>query len=1176
MYVKSLTLKGFKSFADPVTLDLQPGVNVVVGPNGSGKSNVIDAVAWVLGAQGARSLRGAKMDDVIFAGTGKRNALGRAEVSLTIDNGDGRIPMEFSEVTITRTLFRTGESEYAINGVGCRLLDIQELLSDSGVGRQQHVIVSQGNLDAVLTARPEDRRMIIEEAAGVLKFRKRREKSQRRLEGTEQNLERLQDLVREVRQQLRPLQKQADAAMRHDTVAEELRNLRLFTTSRDVQQLQHRHNNAAAEFEELNERNAALREELAEADTQVGNAEIEVASTANDDLSGQVERLEGLFQKAKGLSALMAERKRTFESELSAQVSKDVVSQLEHDAASVRRELEQIETSKTELDAPFDELAHAENELAGEWLSFEEEWGDGLPVLSNEAAELRGEQTSLQRSRDGLLSDIQRRTNRLEELTGKVEQLLAEATEAQSQHAGAEEAHASLETNVFEAEVATTKSQTALDEAETLLRAAQQRQSLTQARVEALSSALDASRARAGVERLADIDGIAGTLAELVEVDEGYQAAFEAAAGEAMASVVVDSMDAARQAMTKLRNGDLDGAILVLGQPTDAPGGVPEGAKGEALRPFVHGRSEGAELLLDRVLCCCVVVEGEWDQAVDLALKYPDIVVVTKRGDRFSRGSWRIGSGGQGATIAAVEKAQEEATVATAEADQARAAFDEAKTGRNQAQIAEQQARKTLADNERLIAHTAGSVERAHSREAGVRAEIETIEQHVRGLQERIDQEALRLAEIDERLPDLEAAEANGEERVRLWKEARGVLEARSGELRNQRRELEVQKNSVAERTRYLTNRLQTLDTRLEQHKVEVEQAAARRELIWSKIAVVDSLRSLVESRVETLESHLIEMREMRNQHRDRQREVMSRLEDLRKRRSVVERELLGIAERRQEHEVRQAEVRMRLEALTQLLEAELETTLEAALAIEEPELPEGKTAKQRIAELDKELRQMGPINPLALEEFKSVEERHTFLDQQLKDVQESRKELVRVIRAVDTEIVEVFKSAYEDVAKNFEDLFQALFPGGSGRLKLTDPENILETGIEIEAKPSGKNVRTLSLLSGGERSLVAMGFLFAVFRSRPSPFYLLDEVEAALDDMNLSRFLRLVQEFRNEAQLVIVSHQKRTMEQADCLYGVSMQPGGSSKVVSERVEKRIDITDATLLAQAAAAASNN
>ena len=1170
MYVKSLTLKGFKSFADPVTLDLQPGVNVVVGPNGSGKSNVIDAVAWVLGAQGARALRGGKMDDVIFAGTGKRNALGRAEVSLTIDNADGRIPMEFSEVTITRTLFRTGESEYALNGVTCRLLDIQEMLSDSGVGRSQHVIVSQGNLDAVLTARPEDRRMIIEEAAGVLKYRKRREKSQRRLEGTEQNLERLQDLVREVRQQLRPLQKQADAAMRHEQVASELQQLRLYTTGRDIQQLQHRHDNAAAEFEELNDRNTRLREELAEADEQVSRAETEVASTSNDDLSGQVERLEGLFQKAKGLSALMAERKRTFESELSAQVSKDVVSQLEHDAASVRRELEQLEVSKTELDAPFDALAHAENELAGEWLAFEEEWGDGLPVLSNEAAELRGEQSSLKKSHDGLQADIERRTTRLEELTARFEQLLAEGEDAQGLHAAAEEGHAELEAKVLQAEVTTAAAQTTLDEAETALRSAGQQHSLTQARVEALSSALDATRARAGVERLAEIEGIAGTLAELVDVDEGYQAAFEAAAGEAMAAVVVDSMDAAHKAMTKLREGDDDGAILVLGQPTDAPGGVPEGAKGDALRPFVHGRSEGAELLLDRVLCCCVVVEGEWDQAVDLAMKYPDIVVVTKRGDRFSRGSWRIGNGGQGATIAAVEKAQEAADVASADQERARLAFEEAKTARNEAQNAEQRARKELADNERLIAQTAGAAERTESRKSGVNAEIESIQQHISGLQERIDQESTRLAEIEARLPDLEAAEASGEERVRLWKEARGVLEAKSGELRNQRRELEVQKNSMEERTSYLAKRLASLDARLEQHKVEVEQAAIRREQIWGKIAVVDSLRALVESRVETLEAHLNEMRELRNQQRERQREVTSRLEDLRKRRSAVERELLGIAERRQEHEVRQAEVRLRLEALTQMLETELESTLVAALAIEEPELPQGKTAKQRVAELDKELRQMGPINPLALDEFKQVEERHTFLDQQLKDVQESRKELVRVIRAVDAEIVEVFKSAYEDVAKNFEHLFQSLFPGGSGRLKLTDPENILETGIEIEAKPSGKNVRTLSLLSGGERSLVAMGFLFAVFRSRPSPFYLLDEVEAALDDMNLSRFLRLVQEFRGEAQLVIVSHQKRTMETADCLYGVSMQPGGSSKVVSERVE--IDLRDSKM----ADAASTN
>jgi chromosome segregation protein len=505
-----------------------------------------------------------------------------------------------------------------------------------------------------------------------------------------------------------------------------------------------------------------------------------------------------------------------------------------------------------------------------------------------------------------------------------------------------------------------------------------------------------------------------------------------------------------------------------------------------------------------------------------------------------------------------------------ASCDQARAAFEDAKTARNEAQLDEQRARKDLADNERLIAQSVGALERTQTRKSGVEEEIETVKQNIAGLQSRIDEEAIRLGEIEQRLPALEAAEANGEERVRLWKEARGVLEVKSGELRKRRNDLEVQKNSMEERTTYLTNRVEGLDKRLEQHKVEVEQAAIRREQIWSKIAVVDSLRTLVDTRIGTIEAHLGEMRELRNQERERQREVMTRLEDLRKRRSAVERELLSIAERRQEHEVRQAEVRMRLEALTQILDTELEMTLEQALAVEEPELEGGKTAKQRVAELDKELRQMGPINPLALEEFNQVKERHDFLDQQLKDVQESRKELVRVIRAVDAEIVEVFKLAYEDVAKNFEELFQSLFPGGNGRLKLTDPENILETGIEIEAKPSGKNVRTLSLLSGGERSLVAMGFLFSVFRSRPSPFYLLDEVEAPLDDMNLTRFLRLLQEFRKDAQLVLVSHQKRTMEQADCLYGVSMQPGGSSKVVSEKNE--IDLTDKAM----AEAAANN
>ena len=584
-----------------------------------------------------------------------------------------------------------------------------------------------------------------------------------------------------------------------------------------------------------------------------------------------------------------------------------------------------------------------------------------------------------------------------------------------------------------------------------------------------------------------------------------YQAAFEAAAGEALGAVVVESMDSARAALAKLRDEDDDGAVFVLGQSIDAPEGAPPGVDARSLRPFVRGTSPAVELLLDRVLCCCVVVDGGWQNAVDIALEYPDLIVVTQKGDRFSRGGWRINSGGQGATMAAVDNAQADVEHAAAAVELARVELDALRLAAEEASAEETTARKALTEIDNAITRTVASLERVTDRLATLAEEVETFQSHLLSLDDRTSQDSGRVEELQLRLPGLEAAEASGEERARLWRESRGVLEAKTNQLRKDRGTLELRRDSLIERSDYLAERLQNLEARLEEHKLEVEQAAVRRERIWSKMAVIDALRKTVDVRSVTIEAHLASVRDLRNSVRDRQRAISTRLEETRKRRSAIERELLGMAERRQQHEVHQTEIRMRIEALNDFLTTELESDLAAALSVDEPEIENGTTPKQRIGELDRDLRQMGPINPLALEEFEQVKERHEFLDKQLQDVQESRRELARVIRAVDAEIVEVFQSAFADVAMHFGHLFERLFPGGTGALKLTDPENPLETGIEVEAKPSGKNVRTLSLLSGGERSLVAMAFLFAVFRSRPSPFYLLDEVEAALDDMNLS-----------------------------------------------------------------------
>ncbi len=1159
MFLKSLTLKGFKSFADTTTLDFEPGVTVVVGPNGSGKSNVVDAVAWVLGAQGPRTVRSAKMEDVIFAGTPKRPALGRAEVSLTIDNSAGVLPIEFSEVTITRTLFRTGESEYAINRVPCRLLDVQELLSDTGVGRQQHVIVSQGNLDAILTSRPEDRRLVIEEAAGVLKFRRRKERSERRLEATESSLLRLQDLLREVRRQLRPLERQAEAARRHGDLVGELAALRRFLTGRELVAIETRLATAAQRRAELAEAERSVTAALAGLDIEVlaGEAEMTAGRERSDtaDLAEAVSRAERLRARAAGSRALLEQRGRSLTRELAASADADVIASLEAEAAALAQQLTAVDRAAAELLDQEAEQAAAEAALAEETAEVERRWGRDGPAPGDPSAEVRGELSARRAAADRARSQANQLDAHLSDVARRVERLEADAARLGADLEAAEgEAPALAATARATAEAEAAAAAHHAD-AEERRRAADAEANRWQARSEALAQALDEARARAGAERLAGVPGVVGTLLELVDVEAGWQPAFEAAAGEALAAVVVDGTPTAEVALAELRRQAAGGAVAPLPDAgTPAPGSVPRATSGaEAVRSHVGARLPAVGAMLDRLLAAAVCAPG-WDEALALAAGRPDLVVVTTEGDRFSGGLWRTGAGGAGATGAALEEAQARAAAATSDAgaagDALRLAGDRLAACRagaaEAARAAERSASRcrSLADARLRTAQELDDARRDAAKGHELRLESDA----------RVAAESARIEELEALLPELEARAAAEAERAIAEAAARSRLAQRAAAVGALRRDLEVRAAGVEERRGLLTHRLSEVEERLARNVAQRDQAAERRVRLAGEVAAAERLAALATDRETALAGIVERLRAARRAEAERAREAGDRLDGLRRQRATASGQLAEIRERASRVELDETEARVRLETLTEAVRRDLDCEPGATRDAPCPELPPGSSPASRRSELERELRLMGPVNPLALEEFSALQERHTFLEVQLEDVRTARRELAKVIRAVDGEIVEVFRAAYADVADNFEKLFATLFPGGQGRLRLTDPDHLLETGVEIEARPSGKNVRRLSLLSGGERSLTALAFLFAVFRSRPSPFYLMDEVEAALDDVNLHRFLDLVHEFRDEAQLVVVSHQKRTMEAADCLYGVTMPPGGSSKVVSERV----------------------
>ncbi len=1150
MFLKALSLKGFKSFADATTLELEPGVTVVVGPNGSGKSNVVDAIAWVLGAQAPTMVRSQKMDDVIFAGTEKRSALGRAEVALTIDNSGGILPIDFNEVTISRTLFRSGDSEYAINGVACRLLDVVELLSDSGVGRQQHVIVSQGHIDQVLNARPEERRAIIEEAAGVLKFRKRKEKAERRLDATEANLTRVQDLLREVRRQLRPLEKQADAARRHGDLVDELRALQLYAAGVELTQLKARLRDAADTKGQLASQQADVRTELARLDTVVLSTEATLASHGGDDLGDDLVRVESLRERSRGLTALLAERARGIERDRAAFVDQEVVASLESEQARVTAELETVAADEAELAPDTDALAAEEAALASERSTFESEWADGVAPPSGQAAEVRGELGALRAS-------VERTNRERRELDAKLATIGETDTALEArreQHVAAmREAESAEQPLIERLDAATGRRATA----EATLADDQQEQAEAErelnawvARVEALSLALAEARTEAGIERLADIDGVLGTLLDLVEVDTGWETAFEAAAGEALSAVVVADVSIARQALRALAAEEFAGAVLALGGQTQWR---PAPTTGVPLLQHVRSTRPEVQTLLQRLLGSAVVVD-DWAAAVDTAVANPESTVVTRTGDRFGPTGWRIGAGGSGATAAALTEAEAQTSIATQALVDAQAQVADAERAVATVRDREADLRRSLDENDGRMAGAADALERIDAERRDVEVEAESLRSRVTELTERRQRETARVVELEALLPEHEHAEAATLERAREMSRLRSSIEERAAAVGARRTDLQVRVAGVAERRQGLERRLGELDQRLARHATEREALVARRVALDRRAAVTARLSEVVAERSTEIEAELTVLRARRQKQSEQARAIAMQLDELRKERSAAERSYNELRELASRSEVAEAEIKLRLEAAVETTRRELDTEPHLAMKAVCPELPEGVKPAARIRELERELKVMGPINPLALQEFEELTERHEFLQGQLDDIRSTRRELTKVIKAIDEEIVNVFASAFADVADNFEKLFGTLFPGGRGRLKLTNAEHLLETGIELEAKPSGKNVKKLSLLSGGERTLTAMAFLFAVFRSRPSPFYVMDEVEAALDDVNLHRFLGLVEEFRSEAQLLIVSHQKRTMEAADCLYGVSMQPGGSSKVVSEKV----------------------
>jgi len=1179
LYLKSLTLKGFKSFASSTTLQLEPGITCIVGPNGSGKSNVVDALAWVMGEQGAKSLRGGKMEDVIFAGTAGRPPLGRAEVILTIDNSDGALPIEYSEVTISRTMFRSGGSEYAINGNTCRLLDVQELLSDSGIGREMHVIVGQGQLDAILHATPEDRRGFIEEAAGVLKHRKRKEKALRKLDSTEGNLHRLNDLLSEIRRQLKPLGRQAEVARQAATVQADVRDAKarlladdLVTAQTALEQeladetiLVERREQVEAELAKCRERESALEAALRE--------DLPALTRAQDTLY----QLGGLRERLRGTQSLAAERVRNAAgaTEVELEQGRDP-DELEAEAEQVRaqeREIAtQVEEHRTALEeavaarrAAEDAAAEAERRLAAQQRAAADR-REGL-------ARLHGQVNAL-RSRAAAADDEIGRLGRArEDALARAERAQRDFTALETKVAGLDAGEEGLDAEHEAAVAALTDIDERLAKArEEALQADRDRSTLA-ARKDALEMGLNRKDGAGALLAASDrLSGLLGSVAALVTVRSGYEAAVASALGSAADAVAVADADAAVSAIGRLKEDDLGRAGLLLGAAAEPEADWPALPPGATYARDVVDCPDTLRPALARLLFKTAVVD-DLRAARALVAQLPDVTAVTRDGDVLGTHFAAGGSSAQQSLIeiqAAVDEAEARLAEATAAAE--RLAFD---MSRLEAERLEAQKRVDVAlaklhESDATLAAVAEELGQYGAQARAARGEAERLAKAIEQAEAARDQDLAGLADLERRLAAAEEApeeEPDTEESERLAEEARA---ARQAEM-----DARLALRTSEERARALHGRVDQLVRAAEAERQARIKAAERRERLIREgraaeavgVAVTHVLRQL-EASIELATEKRQAVEAARGEREQELLAVRGRLREL----GAEHDELVNSVHR---DEMARAQQRMRIEQIEERALEELGLDAAALVADYGPdnpvpftgEVPEGEPTpdpvpyvreeqEKRLRSAERKLAQLGRINPLALEEFSAMEERHKFLTEQLEDLKATRKDLLDIVREVDQRVEQVFTEAYADVSKEFEQIFARLFPGGEGRLVLTEPGDMLATGVEVEARPPGKKVKRLSLLSGGERSLVAVAFLVALFKARPSPFYILDEVEAALDDTNLGRLLEIYEELRAQSQLLVITHQKRTMEVGDALYGVSMRGDGVSTVISQRLRE--------------------
>ncbi|MEG2628290.1 MAG: chromosome segregation protein SMC [Raoultibacter sp.] len=1181
MYLKSLVLKGFKSFADRSVLTFEPGVSAVVGPNGSGKSNISDAVLWVLGERNAKNLRGQAMEDVIFSGSSARKPVGIAEVDLILDNSDGTLPIDYSEVALTRRMYRSGESEYLINGALARRMDVLDILHDTGLGTGTHSIISQGSLDSILQSKPEDRRALIEEAAGVLKHKQRKLKSQRKLEQMDAHLMRVKDVASEVERQLKPLERKARRALAYQDLSAELGALNLVLAVDDLRGLQAKWDGLCAQEIEANTALEAARQRIVEAEAAAEALQARLRSEGLDagQLATHYRRAQTALERFDANTLLLREKKRSLQ-----RYSDDAVVSLEENKAK-------MQAACAERDAAQQTLAQVAGDLQQAQAAAQQK-AQARDEVAARIKELSAALDAARTQQRGLRNDSEAATRRLaqtkEVLSNNLahEKLIAgHGKELETQLAAAQldgeaatqeatrvaAALADLQARDARARTTIAASLQAREATQEAFDAAREGATQTGAEIRALEEMQRAQESANPaltwlLENKERFDAQMAPITHVLSAPAEFESLLEVLLGSDLAALFVRDAHAANLVADAVVAAADTGALVLLPQLGMRGGAARPERIGEAARlveklSYPAAYAAAIEALLGDVYVCANPAAA----LAAYACQAPEALgarFVTAQGFMV----WPNGKialalkqeGEQG--VLARHRQIESLRGALA---QAQAAGDLARTARDQAEEALRGAQAESLQVSQQLAQTRGQNDACAQELKRTQDKLSALRREYAGLEAQRDdaQQALALArpdaeELEKRLAHLgEQLEASLAQTKKIHRELDPV-QATSAQVNEAATLAKLEVATLTERELYASRMLTTRQRDIAALEAAAEAIAkssttnARAQLcIDPLLALLEQLRQSASRWTQRLEAETLNAQSA-------SAGLHTSLDGARQTVHAAQAAFDEINATCTQQRVDKGRLEMQVEAAISTIVHDCKVPLDVAL--ETPELEDRAETEDKTFKLRRKIANMGTINPDAAAEYEGLKKRYDYMASQLDDLETARRALSKIVRVIDARMKDDFVKTFEVIDKSFQEIFAVLFPGGSAHLTLVDPDDLENTGVEVNAQPRGKRISKMMLMSGGEKSLTALALLFAVYRTRATPFYILDEVEAALDDTNLRRLTAYLETLREGVQLILITHQRRTMEMADALFGVSMQSDGVTKVVSQKLDRAL------------------